>query len=358
MVLDVRRGMPPRKLDRQTFARRYQLRFKDHAFDPLRKEIEKLTDAAWDAYADSRKSPITRKAGPGFSDPSYEIAVDWLEARDAIESAQQRHDDKARPPNILLVNGSSRTEHTCPGEMSKSWRLIEIARETIVADGAYEIDVLDLSRATSEFGVMIHPCKSCASTSMALCHWPCSCYPNYSLGQVDDWMNEIYPLWVAAHGVMIVAPVNWYQAPGPLKAMMDRLVCADGGNPDPSSTHGKHADEAKALELAGWPYPRHLKGRFFSAIVHGDSIGAESMRRALVDWANDMEMISAGSRAEVDGYIGYFEPYATSHEALDKDDAYQQDVRNAALTLCEAVKGARSGRLVSAGEQLADPRPK
>jgi hypothetical protein len=28
-------------------------------------------------------------------------------------------------------------------------------------------------------------------------------------------MNEIYPLWVAAHGVMIITPVNWYHAPGP-----------------------------------------------------------------------------------------------------------------------------------------------
>jgi hypothetical protein len=24
------------------------------------------------------------------------------------------------------------------------------------------------------------------STSAALCHWPCSCYPNHSLGQVQD----------------------------------------------------------------------------------------------------------------------------------------------------------------------------
>ena len=30
-------------------------------------------------------------------------------------------------------------------------------------------------------------------------------------------MNEIYPRWVAAHGIMIVTPVNWYQAPTPLK---------------------------------------------------------------------------------------------------------------------------------------------
>ena len=88
-------------------------------------------------------------------------------------------------------------------------------------------------------------------------------------------MNEIYPLWVAAHGVLLITPVNWYQAPGALKAMIDRLVCADGGNPDPSSTHGKAAAEAKALELAGWPYPRHLAGRLFAVVVHGDTVGAE-----------------------------------------------------------------------------------
>ena len=50
-----------------------------------------------------------------------------------------------------------------------------------------------------------------------------SCYPNYALGQTHDWMNEIYPLWVAAHGILLVTPVNWYQVPGPLKAMIDRL---------------------------------------------------------------------------------------------------------------------------------------
>jgi multimeric flavodoxin WrbA len=69
-----------------------------------------------------------------------------------------------------------------------------------------------------------------------------------------------------------------------LKAMMDRLVCADGGNLDPSSTHGKSVVEAKALELRGWPYPRHLAGRLFSVVVHGDAAGAEALRRVLSDW--------------------------------------------------------------------------
>jgi hypothetical protein len=162
MSVDVRRGMPARRLDRDSFVRRFQSRFRDPAFDPLRKEIDAIAATAWDAYADSRKSPLTRKAGPGFADPTYEIAVDWLDAQAAIKAAQQKHERNGAPPNILLINGSSRTEHTCPGEMSKSWRLIEIARETIEAAGAFEVSVLDLSRATSEFGITIHPCKSCA----------------------------------------------------------------------------------------------------------------------------------------------------------------------------------------------------
>jgi multimeric flavodoxin WrbA len=354
---EIRKGMPPVELAREEFERRFKSRFVDQAFDPLENELQKITDAAWDAYADSRKAPHTRKAGPGFADPEYDLSVDWLAARDAIAEAQRRHEEPAEPSRILLINGSARSEHTCPGEMSKTWRLVELARHTIEGSG-FRTDVIDLSRTTSEFGKTIHPCKSCVSTSMALCHWPCSCYPNYALGQVHDWMNEIYPLWVAAHGVMIVTPVNWYQAPGPLKAMMDRLVCADGGNPDPTSTHGKNAAQAKALELAGWPYPRHLAGRLFSVVVHGDTVGAESLRQNLVDWALDMHLISAGANSEVDAQVGYYEPYATSHEALDRDDAFQQEVRNAALTLMEAVTAKREGRLVAAGTRLTDPRPK
>jgi len=348
--------MPDRSLTCEAFERRFKSRFIDPVFAPLQSELQAITAAAWDAYADSRKAPLTRKAGPGFADPDYDLSTDWLAARDAIRAAQLRHDDPSGRARILLVNGSPRTEHTCPGEMSKTWRLIELAREAIGRE--VDIDVLDLSRTTSEFGKTIHPCKSCVSTSMPLCHWPCSCYPNYALGQVHDWMNEIYPLWVAAHGIMIITPVNWYQVPGPLKTMMDRLVCADGGNPDPTSTHGKHAGEAKALELGGWNYPRHLAGRFFAAVVHGDTAGTESLRRALMDWASDMHLVLAGARAALDRYVGYYEPYATSHQALDADKDFQDEVRNAAITLRDAVIATRNGRRIEAGAELREPRPK
>ena len=193
---------------------------------------------------------------------------------------------------------------------------------------------------------------------MPLCHWPCSCYPNHAFGQTNDWMAEIYERWTAAHGVLIVTPVHWYQVPSVLKLMIDRLVCADGGNPDVTSTAGKDVAKAKALEMAGWPYPKHLAGRAYGLVVHGDVAGIEGVRRALSDWLDWMGLIDAGPKARLDRFIGYYEPYATSHEALDRDQAVQDEVRNVAQALAEAVGELRAGRLSAPGADLAAPRPK
>ena len=352
-----RKGMPPVELDEAEYKRRFRAQYVDPAFDPLQAELERIAQAAWDGYSNHRKSPHTKKAGGGYADPDYDLATDWIAAKAAVDNAQAEYEDPNQPPCILVINGSSRSEHTCPGEMSKSWRLLEIASEICGVDGV-RVETLNLSRLASEYGKNIHPCKACFSTAAALCHWPCSCYPNYSLGQSQDMMNEIYPLWVRAHGVMLITPVNWYHTSSSMKLMIDRLVCADGGNPDPSSTHGKDAKKAKQLELDGWPYPRHLEGRLFSIVVHGDVEGAENVRRSLSDWLRFMHLVPAGVPAELDRYIGYWEPYATNHEALDKDEAIQEEVRNAARTLLEAVQARRSGHLVSAGSDLGQPRQK
>jgi hypothetical protein len=65
--------------------------------------------------------------------------------------------------------------------------------------------------------------------------------------------------------------------------MIDRLVCADGGNPDPTTTHGKTVAEAKAIEQKGWDFPKHVAGRTDGVVVHGDVAGAEVHRRNLTD---------------------------------------------------------------------------
>jgi multimeric flavodoxin WrbA len=351
-----RTGQPDPKLDRATFEQRFRERFDDPVFEPHDQQIALLAALAWDAYDDGRKAPRTHPAGAGFIDPTYDLSDDWRAARDAVRDAERHQRDPASPSRILLVCASPRSEHTCPGEMSKSYRLVDSAQEEIVGKGL-ECDVLELNRLASEYGRQIHPCKACVSTAMPLCHWPCSCYPNHGQGQVNDWMAEIYPRWAAAHGVMIVTPVHWNQAPSVLKLMMDRLVCADGGNPDPSSTHGKDPQRAKQLELDGWDYPQHLAGRAFALVVHGDSEGTQSVRHALADWLLGMGLVDAGARSQLDRYVGYYEPYATSHDALDADAAMFEETRNAARALVERILQLRSG-VVEAGAALEQPRQK
>jgi multimeric flavodoxin WrbA len=314
-VPEVRKGQGDMQISHEVFRERFRERFYDPAFERADADVDKLAEIAWQAYQDSRKSPRTRAAGEEFADPAMQLSVQWLATRDAIAAARREHDDPGGRSRVLLICAAARNDQTCPGEISKTYRL------------------------------------------SSLCHWPCSCYPNHSLGQVQDWMGELYPRWVAAHAIMIVTPVYWHQAPSTLKLMMDRLVCADGGNPDPTSTGGKDPAKAKELELNDWPYPRHLKGRAYSVVVHGDAQGAETLRRSLCDWLSDMQLVSAGPSANIDRYIGYYEPYATSHDTLDEDAAIQEEVRNAARALMGKVRELRGGQRFDEGT-LQEPRPK
>jgi multimeric flavodoxin WrbA len=353
----VRKGQAPAALGRDEFRKRFEAAFYDPAFDGERGAIARLEAIAWDGYSNGRKAPRTAKAGPGFADPDYDLSIEWRATRDRLLQAQATQQDPASPSRVLLIVGADRNDGSCPGEMSKAYRLATIARNEL-AGSALEVDLLDLSLLTSDYRRHIHPCKGCVSTAMPLCHWPCSCYPNHALGQVDDWMAEIYERWVLAHGVLIVTPTYWYQSPSALKLMMDRLVCADGGNPDPTSTHGKDAQKAKDIELAGWDYPKHLAGRVYGVIVHGDVAGFENHRRNLSDWLDWMGLIDAGPKARLDRAIGYYEPYASSHDALDRDQGVQEEVRNAARAVAHAVHELRAGRLSQPDAKLDAPRPK
>ena len=353
----VRKGQWPGKLSREEFGKRFREHYFDPAFHKEREAIERLEAIAWDAYSDGRKAPDTRAAGPGFSDPDYKLSVEWSETRLRLQQAESRQKDPQTRSRVLVICASARNDGTCPGEISKTFRLATTAREILDA-AQVETDFLDLSLVTSDYGRKIHPCKGCVSTAMPLCHWPCTCYPNHALGQTEDWMAEIYERWTSAHGVLILTPVYWYQMPSPLKLMVDRLVCADGGNPDPTSTGGKKPEKAKALELAGWDYPKHLEGRVYGVVVHGDVAGIEGVRRSLSDWLDWMGFIDAGALSLLDRYIGYYKPYATSHDELDADAAVFEEVRNAARAVAIAVGELRAGRLSVPDRDLKKPRPK
>ena len=356
-MTEVRKGQAPAMLERDEFRAVFKRSFMDPAFDAAADALAAIEQVAWDNYRAERKAPRTVKAGPGFHDPDYDLSVEWKETRDRLLAAEARQKDPATRSRVLVINGAARNDGSCPGEISKSWRMAQWARQELEAAGI-EVDLLDLSLIISDYDRHIHPCKGCVSTAMPLCHWPCSCYPNHALHQTSDWMAEIYEKWVAAHGILIVTPVYWYQAPAVFKLMIDRLVCADGGNPDPSSTHGKKAAEAKALELAGWDYPKHLADRAYGLVVHGDVAGIESTRRNLSDWLDWMGLIDAGSFARLDRYVGYYESYAESHEALDRDTGFQEEVRNVARAVASAVDALRKGMLAQPDRRSKAPRPK
>jgi multimeric flavodoxin WrbA len=353
----IRKGQAPDKLSREAFGERFRVSFYDPLFDGERDALARVEEIAWEAYRQSRKSPRTHKAGPGFADPGYDLSDEWRATSEAIERAQIAQKDPAQASRVLLVSASSRNEGTCPGEMAKSYRLCEAATE-IFRERKIEVDLLDLSHLSSVYGRKIHPCKACISTAMPLCHWPCSCYPNHSLGQTGDWMAEIYERLARAHALMIVTPVYWGEAPGGLKLMMDRLVCADGGNADPTSTDGKDPAKAKKIELAGWSYPKHLAGRIYGLVVQGDTADAGTLRTSLAGWLEWSGFLPAGALSQVDRYIGYYEPYATSHEALDKDEAVVEETRNAARAVANAIAALREGRLSVPDVDLKPPRQK
>ncbi len=263
-----RKGMPSPRLAESEFKRRFVAQFQDPAFDSLAGELQRIAAAAWDGYSNSRKSPRTRMAGTGFSDPGYDLAIDWIAAHEAVQRAQQQYEDRTTRARFLLINCSSRNEHTCPGEMSKSFRLTGLAREVLEGGGDTVVDVLDLSRLTSEYGRKI---------------------------------LSVQGLFLNCRGTLSLAlPV-------------------------------------------------------LSKLLARSDTGAEGVRRSITDWLASMELCAA---AGLDRYIGYWKPYATSHEELDADQAVQEEVRNVARALLEGVLAVRTGKEIQPGAQLHSPRDK
>jgi hypothetical protein len=71
-----------------------------------------------------------------------------------------------------------------------------------------------------------------------------------------------------------------------------------------------------------------------------------------------MKLIPATPEAALDRYIGYWKPYAMSHDELDADGAVQEEVRNVARALLEGLALARAGKGFRLRHDLPPPRDK
>ncbi len=85
---------------------------------------------------------------------------------------------------------------------------------------------------------------------------------------------------------------------------------------------------------------------------------SRGVRARLSDWLDWMGLIEAGSNRRLDRFVGYYKPYATSHQQLDKDRDFQEEVRNVARALAATVKDVRAGKVRATDAKLKTPRPK
>lgn len=180
------------------------------------------------------------------------------------------HPEEERPLRVLLVAASQRRLHSCPGLDSKARALM--LRMAAMMPAGWQVDTEDLGNEHGK--ARIQSCNACVSSSMALCVWPCNCYGPHSDTLPDlMWDLDLYGRLARADAWAFVGPVNWYAPSSNLKAMFDRLVCMNGGNPRPDLIDKKDTLKAQALERSPlWRElsKNHLSGRTAAFFCYGD----------------------------------------------------------------------------------------
>ncbi len=182
------------------------------------------------------------------------------------------------PIKILLFQGSPRREDNCPNQAGKTAQLAQYIKAH--APRHVAVDLCDLSVST---GPMIRPCKGCVSTAGGFhCHWPCDCYAKGSEKMPDFLHDEdVYARLAACDGFLVLTPIHWYAASTVVKALFDRLVCANLTlTVEQSRTlHlGKDAKKTRAAEISKQHdhlLANHLEGKFAAFFAHGDNGGAD-----------------------------------------------------------------------------------
>ncbi len=181
--------------------------------------------------------------------------------------------EQVRPLRILIIAGSQRRLKSCPGLDSKARAFMH--RMVGRLPPGWQVDHEDIG---NEHGKpKIQACNGCVSSSMALCVWPCNCYGPQSDHQPDLlWNLNLYARLARADAWAFIGPINWYAPTTNFKLLFDRLVCMNGGNPQPELIEKKNTALAQALERSPqWATlsRNHLEGRTAGFFCYGDGGG-------------------------------------------------------------------------------------
>ena len=199
---------------------------------------------------------------------------------------------------VLIFQGSPRSAENCPDQWSKSSVMVQdIVRQ--LTDAGLDAEPIDLAITNAETDI-VRPCKACVSTSKYQCQWNdgidgaygCTCY---GPGSVDEHLpdvmhdKDIYRKLQEAAAFVVVTPVNWYGPSTTVKAMFDRLVCANLTltKSDALRVLGegnlKNAEVTRPAEKQGVAddlLKNHLEGTIGCFIVHGDGGADDYIRSA------------------------------------------------------------------------------
>lgn len=181
--------------------------------------------------------------------------------------------DLGEKPKVVLFQGSPRSADSCSGMDSKSSKIVNYAVENW--SEFFDFEVIDL--AVKE--ITVSPCKGCISTSNGFhCHWKCSCYKKGM--ETPDLIYEkgVYDLLENCDAFIVVSPVNWYSVTTEVKALFDRLVCANLTLTQEQAReilgpNMKNAEATGLAELSGkykHLLKNHLKGKVAGFYIHGD----------------------------------------------------------------------------------------
>ena len=100
-MTEVRKGQAPGKLSREQFHEHLRQSYIDSAFGAECDAIEHLEQIAWNNYNVSRKSPVTRKAGPEFARPGLRPIGGVLHLGLAARDGLDRSWHAARPDRFI-----------------------------------------------------------------------------------------------------------------------------------------------------------------------------------------------------------------------------------------------------------------
>lgn len=181
-----------------------------------------------------------------------------------------------KKPTIMVFQGSPRKIDSCANQKSKSEKVVEHIINKWMPFANF--DVVDLGIGDTR----IQPCKGCVSTAGGMhCHWKCDCFaPN--MEENPDLMHDedIYGRLENCDGFIVVTPIHWYSVSSQVKAMFDRLVCANltitkeqaveifgKGNTKNSKLTGRAELSSKYKNLL----KNHLEGKWAGFIAHGDN---------------------------------------------------------------------------------------